>query len=408
MLFSIVFTALYSFLWDRDDLPGDTALSLRALISAPSQARVKVVRIDDKDYDSLFGARSPLDPSVVTNLIHAIAASRPAVIGVDVESADPAYARIPDSVDGVPIVWERTPRCRGPGRQTFACYPRERTLEPAAGRREPGGERAGLVLLPEEGDGSNRRYARAEETQSGIYPSFTTVLLQRAGRPVETEPAGSYRLIRYRNTTREDTAYTARWMLRTAADGIDPHNGFRDRIVLLGGSFWLGRDQHRTPLGELPGVDVLAQILETELDGGGPRAPGFWSLFLVQVAAGLLIVAAFGPPERNWKPGLAAAFTLCLFVAPVASLVVFRIWKLWYYFLPALGIWLAQQLYERQKRALETWLSSRGAAPALAGSDGSVQPGEGGATQVEATAAAKPRPSGTSAKKPNRRKGRKR
>jgi hypothetical protein len=131
--------------------------------------------------------------------------------------------------------------------------------------------------------------------------------------------------------------------------------------VLLGGSFWQARDHHVTPVGDLSGVEVLAQILETELEGGGPRGPKTWELFVIQCLAGFGIVAAFH--RRGLKSAVGLSLGVSALAAPVASFFVFRTWTLWFYFLPALGAWLVQQLYDKAKEYRDELLLGSVTAP---------------------------------------------
>jgi CHASE2 domain-containing sensor protein len=44
-----------------------------------------------------------------------------------------------------------------------------------------------------------------------------------------------------------------------------------NKIVLLGGAYGAARDTHPTPIGEIPGVELLAQAIDSDLHGGGIR-----------------------------------------------------------------------------------------------------------------------------------------
>jgi CHASE2 domain-containing sensor protein len=342
---AVAVTLAFSLVLEREGAPSRAALALQAQTSPRVAARVKVVRIDDVDYHRLFRARSPMDPSKLKEVIRAIAAGGPSVIGVDVESVDTAYASLPDFIMDVPIVWARVFRCVRNGTEVSVCPAAERLEQPEAGNREIGQYRAGFVMLPVEPDGSVQRYSRVVEARSGSRLSFTTAILQRAGVRVMAEAPTAFHLIQYRRTSAADSVFTAQWVLNAAAAGGVARNGvFRGRIVLLGGSFWQGRDHYTTPVGDLAGVEVLAQILETELDGGGPREPKAWQLFIIQCLAGFGIVAIFH--RRHLPVAFGMSLALCALAAPAASLFAFRTWKLWFYFLPALCAWLIQQLYD--------------------------------------------------------------
>jgi CHASE2 domain-containing sensor protein len=361
-LVAFLITLAFSFFLEREDAPAETALAIEAMAAEPRiPSRVKVVRIDSADFhSSLFGARNPVDTTAIVEVIRAIAAARPAVIGIDIESSSSAYAALGDSVAGVPLVWARETRCPGKSRST--CEPHERIPQRAAGLDEPGPEQAGFIMHTLENNGSVQRYERVLKTARGTFPTFSTAVLERAGTPVDT--SGGFRLIRYRRTTNPDSMFTARWVLDAArGDGAERLGVFRGRIVLLGGAFLEARDSHLTPLGELAGVELLAQILETELEGGGPPPPTTLQFFIIQFMAGLGIVAIFHFC-RELKSAFLLALGLCVVATPVASLILFRTPGMWFYFLPAVCVWMIQQLYDEAKSYRDERLLGGGPAPA--------------------------------------------
>jgi len=335
-----------SLILERQGAPGDVAFALQAYTADPNRPSVvKVVAIDDSAYLHLFGKQSPMDPVKIVEIIRAIATARPAAIGVDIESASPAYASLPDSVNGVPIVWARDTRCGVEGAELASCPPRQRLPQRAAGHDYPRPLRAGFAELPEDGDGSTRRYSRFFGTSPGDLPTFSTAVVTTIGREVQPEPSTSTRLIRFHPIPAAEKAITAEWVLGTVSrGGFDRSNVLRGRIVLLGGTFTEGRDVRRTAVGDMAGVNVLAQVIETELDGGGPPSPGFWTYFLIQLLTGSAMAWIF----RGGTRGRAILFSLalCVAVTPVVSWLLFGTWTLWVYFLPGVSVWLLSQLFD--------------------------------------------------------------
>ena len=55
---------------------------------------VCVVTINDDDYLTIFGGKSPLDPKTVMTLIRAIADGKPTVIGVDIDTSDAQWQSV--------------------------------------------------------------------------------------------------------------------------------------------------------------------------------------------------------------------------------------------------------------------------------------------------------------------------
>ena len=73
-------------------------------------SHVVIVSITEEDYRELFHRSSPLDSGILLNLLKAIAAGRPSVIGVDLDTADIALrsAHDPEFSRSWPtIVWAR-------------------------------------------------------------------------------------------------------------------------------------------------------------------------------------------------------------------------------------------------------------------------------------------------------------
>jgi len=339
-------TLVLSFILERHGAPGEAAFALQANTADPTRPSVvKVVAIDDTAYLELFGKQSPMNPVKIMEIVRAIATAGPAVIGVDIESVSPAYTSLPDTVDGVPVVWVRYTRCGVRGAEFATCPPGQRVPRPAAGRDDPGPLRAGFAELPEDGDGFTRRYSRFLGTSRGDLPTFSTAVLAMRGREIQFEPSGTTRLIRFHPIAEAEKAMTAQWVLGTVSQGgFARDNVLRGNIVLLGGTFTEGRDVRRTPVGDMAGVNVLAQVLETELDGGGPYSPGFWSYFVIQLLTGIVIAWIFR--GRTHVRATVLSLGLCVAVTPVVSWLLFDTWSLWVYFLPGVSVWVLSQLFD--------------------------------------------------------------
>lgn len=82
----------------------DTWLRLKA---PQPVANVVIVAITDCDYRELFGETSPLNPGRVADLLQAIVAGRPKVVGVDLDTNHPSFAALSVPATGVPVIWAR-------------------------------------------------------------------------------------------------------------------------------------------------------------------------------------------------------------------------------------------------------------------------------------------------------------
>ncbi|HST11548.1 MAG TPA: CHASE2 domain-containing protein [Terriglobales bacterium] len=103
-------------------------------------------------------------------------------------------------------------------------------------------------------------------------------------------------------------------------------------IVLIGGTYKGARDVYRTPLGEMAGVELLAQAIETELHEGVEETGDFWKL-VVDILAGALVILL-------WKSTtLARSMSVRTFF--LVSLVVLGVgFGLFSKFLFRHGIWI--------------------------------------------------------------------
>jgi CHASE2 domain-containing sensor protein len=90
-----------------------SALDFMLRLNKPVKPQyVRVVAIDDKDYESLFHKQSPLDPEKVRRLIETIVTLKPRVIGVDIDTTDSRGVR-PQETTRIPVIWGQRPSRTG-------------------------------------------------------------------------------------------------------------------------------------------------------------------------------------------------------------------------------------------------------------------------------------------------------
>ncbi|MET0400234.1 MAG: CHASE2 domain-containing protein [Longimicrobiaceae bacterium] len=358
-----------SIVLDRNESLERAAFDFQAQVRPQRpQKNVYVVSIDDRDYERVFGAESPLDPGKVLELIDAVAKGGPAVIGIDLETPQPAYAGLPDSVRGARIAWARNPSCSGSQESPVGCLPTDLVPGPAGGSGRPRAF-AGVAGLAADADGALRRYTRNVRTREGTIPTFGTAALLAFGHLVEVNGGSgdAQRLIDYRGTAPQKV--TASWVLANAeSEGYQADGLFRGKIVLIGGTHSFSGDWHQTPLGWMPGVEVWAQVLETELAGKGAVPPNAIWLGILQFVLGLGLVLIFDQLRLEY------AFYVSIVALPVASwlvsLVAFGSPRFWVYFFPILGLLLVQQLYDVAKQERDHGLTSPDAKPPDGGKAG--------------------------------------
>ena len=266
---------------------------------APTDSPVVVVDIDDQDYRELFGSTSPLDPMQLEKLLTEIAKGQPSVVGIDIDTSDSRFAtQFTLANSGPQLVWERelrdVPQERTDGEQL-------QPLDILGGQKDinPATNSSGLpLLLDDSEDKVTRRYRRSISTQKGLLPSLPFAIAkaylrndpEKLGKLHDSEqdllirfsgdPEGSHRL-----------HFSARKITELSKDWPEA-SPIRGKIVLLGGSY-LGQDRHETPMGQLPGLEVMANVVETELAGGGEKPPSSAVLLLLELFEAFVLILLF-------------------------------------------------------------------------------------------------------------------
>ena len=317
----------------------DTQVRLQG---APEESPVAVVLIDKGDFANLFQEKSPLEPAALHRIISAIAAGRPKAIGVVIDTSAPEFTEFRPAPDWPPVVWALN--------GAFSYRDRRYHLHKVLGG-QPTAAPAGLVVFKLDPDGAIRRYPRMCETDQGLLPSFPWAIAKEfapaeAARQKPTQDElfitfagdkdGSHRL-----------HFTASRVLELAdGPGWQTDGPVKDKVVLLGGAYDIA-DEHDTPLGWMPGAEVLAYALETELAGGGLPPP---SPILVTAIGGLvgllllLLFQHFTPVKGFLISGLAIPVS-----GVICSLLMFKTASFWAYFVPIPLAVLGQEFYAQVK-----------------------------------------------------------
>ncbi len=306
---------------------------------------VAVVRITDQAYESSFGGKSPLDPAQLQELIEAIARGRPRLIAVALDTSAPAFKEMglpPAPPLGPPIVWARN-GVYSNVRQRFH-------LLGVLGGKDPKPP-AGAILFMKDDDGVIRRYTRLcktyEGTEEKLDQSFPWEVIKQLSdeRTKGLKESEEELIINFVGSGRVNMP--ADEILRQSSDeGYRTEGILKDKIVILGGDY-AAQDEHDTPAGWALGVEVLAQMIETELEGGGTRPASTVVILLLEVLDGFIVLVLFRLLGLG-KALLVGAFTLPL-LALLCSLIAF--WSLahWAYFVPILLLVFFHQIYERGK-----------------------------------------------------------
>ena len=352
---------------------------------------VIIVEITEDDFKTIFESRThPLNPPKLQQLITAVSAGKPCVIGVDIgtdfsEFSNKDYFQIQD--EWSPIVWVRDTKDILPDTSKKPI-----PTEVLGGQVNPN-LNSGLPLLIDDSQGVTRKYKRIIETEKGELPIFAWAVYLEAAKqkcagiefPDQTkidqrQKETSSLFIKYsrgnpnqtiddsspnkskssnQNSTDKDwnqTDYFGRIKIPASqiiefAKSVEWQNNelIKDKIVLIGGSY--DEDIHNTPLGKMWGVEIMANVVESELRGGGIKPPGVLITALLAVFDGFLLLGLFHifPWHKAFLIGIAALFMLSF----VCSFLAFGSFSYWILFAPVMfGILLAE-FFDRVKDYLK-------------------------------------------------------
>lgn len=135
---------------------------------------ISIVDINDSDYNNIFSGTSPLNPDKLHSLISAVAKSKPAVIGIDIDTSDRQFRTFKPESNWPTVIWERD----------IASLPagNDAELEPldVLGAQDPKrDEMSGIpVLLDDPEDKETRFYTRCVETKAGLQRTFVSAVVE--------------------------------------------------------------------------------------------------------------------------------------------------------------------------------------------------------------------------------------
>src|SRR4029079_18831636 len=118
------------------------------------------------------------------------------------------------------------------------------------------------------------------------------------------------------------------------------------KVVLFGGAYRAARDQHTTSIGPLSGVQILAQAIESDLNGRGIRELNEIVAFSLDIALGVLLAWVHHRLEGRAALALWASLGAMPILCLSASLIAFNTLALCFNFVPVVVSVLIHQLYE--------------------------------------------------------------
>lgn len=284
------------------------------------ESEVVIVEITQEDFESeLFdGQATPLNQGGLHRLITAVSGGKPCVIGVDIDTSFKEFADFRVLPIWSPVIWARESE-----KIPLNVNEKPALLDVLGGQARYNADSGIPFLIDKGGSGITRRYKRLIETVEGNQPSFAYAVYKKAAEQKcrgmkfpELEAHTSPLSIRYsRNTNEENAGNSGRvndaiqnWekagsrgrykipashivKLSESADWQD-NNLIKNKIVLIGGTY-LGNDKHATPFGEMSGLETNANVIETELSGGGFKAPNTFVTTVLSLFDGFLIIVLF-------------------------------------------------------------------------------------------------------------------
>lgn len=147
------------------------------------------------------------------------------------------------------------------------------------------------------------------------------------------------------------------------SDKTERETIFKDKIVIIGGTFDKN-DFHRTPIGWMSGMEILANITQSIINGSLITPASFWKAFTMQVILGIAVALIFIFFSRRW-----ATFLCLLALVPgvaIASLWSFSSSHYWFDFVPTIfGVMLygqisrAEEAFKKMRYKLKTRLVKR-------------------------------------------------
>ena len=262
--------------------------------AAPSAKRTSLVLINDEDYATLFGGKSPLEPMIVIKLIRAVCDFEPQLIGVDLltsEWTDDDRKDAMPILSGCPIVWVRDALLDGPDELAISSQPARFILEGVIGPQGPPEVSdthsqpvcAALPVLETDADGIVRAYrthalARLRgNSDSRPYASFVWAMASpdssapRCGFEggIDSPSVGTPKKIRFFDNS-SLRRVPATQVVNAAQErgplfaNLQKQVLKKDSRVIIGGAFRHARDRYATPVGSLQGAELLAHAIETE------------------------------------------------------------------------------------------------------------------------------------------------
>ena len=337
-----------------------TFLDVQMKIDVPDEeSQVVIVDITQNDFDKMFeGKTRPLQPDALRKLIDAVAKGQPCVIGVDIDTHFSGFKDFKIADEWPSIIWSRE-IAELPSSIDQKPVP----LEVLGGQNPLLNDKSGIPLLIDDAGSTTRQYVRLIETSLGKQPSFAwAVYKEQQSRDCGVKNTPPLKensdplIIRYargiEGVGRIRT--TAVEVIDFAKDPNWPSDGLlKNKTVLIGGSY-LGEDRHYTPIGRMTGVEVMANVIESEFRGGGIKPPNYLTMGLLLLFDGFLLITLF--QVLSLRKALLLSLPIIVIVSLACSFMTYGSFSRWAFFAPVMiGVMLAE-LFDMVKDVYKDWL----------------------------------------------------
>lgn len=315
-----------------------------------TESDVVIVDITQQDFDTIFqGRTSPLDQVGLRKVIEAVQAAEPCVVGVDIDTSFEQFKDFALDREYSNILWAR-----------LSTNPRDPTEKPVAlnvlgGRDAELTERSGIPIFEDDEKVVTRFYSRIIETEQGPRPSFAWTVFNKAKelkcpgiKFPDLKASSESLIIAYSRGSggAGRTRIPAANILKLAENNWPSKSLIKGKIVLIGGSY-LQQDKHDTPIGQMNGVDVTANVVESEIRGGGTREPGSLTIIVLQLFDGVLLMSLFH--LFPWRKAVLLSLPLILMIGLVCSFLTYYSFAHWAFFVPIMIGVLATELFDKIK-----------------------------------------------------------
>jgi len=305
----------------------DTMFRLRG--PRPPKSPIVIVAIDEDTFKAL-DLQWPLPRSLHGELIDRLRAASPAAIGFDIIFSEPSIrGPADDEVFGSAVSGAGNVVLAANLTRTWTQFGFKYDLNPPLPVIRKGAAAFGFVNLETDQDGSVRRsgelrlFFQGHEQLSFDLQLYTLVV--KAGIPAEPFPPDRTVFINYRGPTGTFPVISYYKVL----NGEAKRENFAGRIILVGAAAPSLLDVRSTPFaprGDMPGVEVHANVVETLLNGNSLRETPMWFGAAIAIVAAL---AAGGLLARLREWALITVPALLALIGG-GTFAAFAVWNIWF------------------------------------------------------------------------------